>query len=324
MAETTPLIWTEKYRPQTFDTVQGQDDVVSKVRAFVQAKNMPHLMFAGPAGVGKSTLALIIAKTMYGEEWRQNFLELNASDERGIDVVRTKVKDFARTRAIGDAPFKIIFLDECDALTRDAQQALRRTMENTVHTCRFVLSCNYSSKIIDPIQSRCAVFKFKQVSPEHLTKIIKGIIQREGLVITPETIQAITHISNGDCRRAENILQSCAVLTKNITPELVLSLASTAHPKEIKQLVETAFNGNYQEARKQLHSIMPKYGMSALDVLKQVQQELINIDIPDEEKVELIAQSGEAEFHITEGSDEIIQIEAYIAHICVRGIKSRK
>jgi len=150
-------VWTEKYRPQTFEDVKGQDDVISRLRAFTKGDSMPHLLFSGPAGVGKTTCALVIAKTMYGEHWRDNVLELNASDERGIDVVRTKVKDFARTMAIKDVPFKIIYLDEADHLTKEAQAALRRTMEDYSSGTRFILSCNYASKIISPIQSRCVL-----------------------------------------------------------------------------------------------------------------------------------------------------------------------
>jgi len=135
-------VWTEKYRPQKFDEVVGQDEIVKRVKSLVNSVNLPHLLFAGPAGVGKSTLALIVVKQLFGPSWRENYLELNASDERGIEVVRQKVKDFARTRALGNVPFKVIFLDEADALTREAQQALRRTMENFTSTCRFILSCN--------------------------------------------------------------------------------------------------------------------------------------------------------------------------------------
>src|SRR3989338_8398099 len=128
-------IWTEKYRPKSFSDIKGQKDIVDRVNSFVEKKNMPNLLFAGPAGVGKTSLALVTVRELFGDSWRQNFLELNASDERGIDVIRVKVKDFARTKAIGDVPFKIIYLDECDALTREAQQALRRTMENYTATC---------------------------------------------------------------------------------------------------------------------------------------------------------------------------------------------
>ena len=147
-------IWTEKYRPGKFEEVVGQREIIKRVSSLVQSLNIPHLMFAGPAGTGKSTLALIIVKALFGDAWRENYLELNASDERGIEVVRQKVKDFARTKALENIPFKVIFLDEADALTKEAQQALRRTMESYTRTCRFILSCNYVSKIIDPIQSR--------------------------------------------------------------------------------------------------------------------------------------------------------------------------
>ncbi len=169
------IIWTEKYRPQDFSDIKGQDAIVARIKAFVEQKNMPHVLFVGPAGIGKTSLSMVIARKLFGENWRQNLLELNASDERGIDVVRNKVKDFARTKAIGDVPFKIIYLDECDALTKEAQQALRRTMENYTQTCRFILSANYSSKILDPIQSRCAIFRFRPLGKEHVFTIIDKI-----------------------------------------------------------------------------------------------------------------------------------------------------
>lgn len=238
-------IWTEKYRPKKFAEIKGQEAIVARLEAFVKQKNLPHLLFAGPAGVGKSTISVIIARTLFGDSYRDNFLELNASDERGIDVVRNKVKDFARTKAIGNVPFKIIFLDECDALTKDAQQALRRTMENYSGTCRFVLAANYSSKIIDPIQSRCAVFRFKRLAKEQVLELINQIVASEGLKIEQEAREALATIAEGDCRRATNILQSCATIEKNITPESVYSLASVAEPKEIKEVLLTALKGEF-------------------------------------------------------------------------------
>lgn len=231
-------IWTEKYRPKTFEEIKGQKEIVSRVKAFVHKKNMPHLLFSGPAGVGKTTLALVIVRQFFGEEWRENFLELNASDERGIDVVRQKVKDFARTKAIGDVPFKIIYLDESDALTKEAQQALRRTMENYTQTTRFILSCNYSSKIIDPIQSRCTVFRFKPLSKEEIIGIAKGIAVKEGIKITEKGYDALYYVSGGDVRRLENLMQSSAAIKNSIDEKTIYDVASFAEPKEIMEVLE--------------------------------------------------------------------------------------
>jgi len=169
-------IWTEKYRPSKFEDLVGQENIIKRVESLTNSLNIPHLLFAGPAGTGKSTLALITVKELFKENWKENYLELNASDERGISVVREKVKNFARTKSIGNVPFKIIFLDEADALTPEAQQALRRTMENYSTTCRFILSCNYSSKVIDPIQSRCALFRFKLLEKKAIEKVIQKIV----------------------------------------------------------------------------------------------------------------------------------------------------
>jgi len=306
-------IWIEKYRPQNFSEIKGQDGIVNRVKQFVETKNMPHLLFAGPAGVGKTTLSLIIAKQLFGPEWRNNFLELNASDERGIDVIRTKVKDFARTKTMGDAPFKIIYLDECDALTREAQQALRRTMENYAANTRFILSCNYISKILDPIQSRCSVFKFKNLDKENIIKIIENVSKKENLDISEDAYDALFEVSGGDCRKLENILQSCNGISKKIDSEMVFSVASVAKPKDIKETLELSISGKFEQARNKLIDIMYKEALSALDIIKQIQKEIWVLDIDDKLKVNLITFCGEIEFRLVEGSDPFIQLEALLA-----------
>jgi replication factor C small subunit len=317
--ERISTIWTEKYRPQNFDQIKGQQEIVSKIKAFVESGNMPHLLFSGPAGVGKTTLSLVIAKQLFGENWRQNTLELNASDERGIDVIRVKVKDFARTRSIGNVPFKLIYLDESDALTRDAQQALRRTMENYTKTCRFILSCNYSSKIIDPIQSRCAVFRFKPLPEDQILMVIDKVAGQEGLSISEDAKKALYEVCGGDCRRLENIMQSCAVINKNIDLELVYSMASVAKPKEVNEVLSIAVTGDFLTARKKLLDLMLNYGLSGLDIIRQIQKEIWNLAIDDRTKVKLINKVGEIEFRMVEGSDEYIQLESLLAYVMLAG-----
>ncbi len=309
------MIWTEKYRPKAFSEIKGQVDIVKRVKAFIEQKNMPHLLFAGPAGVGKSTLSLVTAREFFGETWKDNFLELNASDERGIDVVRVKVKDFARTKAIGDVPFKIIFLDECDALTREAQQALRRTMENYTKTCRFILSCNYSSKIIDPIQSRCVVFKFKQLPKDAVFSIIDKISHDEKFKIDEKAKEALFTVTRGDCRKLENILQSCAAISEHITDKVIYSVASQAYPEEVKKILETACSGNFPDARKGMLDLMLENGLSGLDLVRQIQESIWQLNIENIKKLEMIKLCGELEFRLVEGSDEFIQVEALIAGI---------
>ncbi len=313
----SPAIWIEKYRPKDFSDIKGQDDVVSRVKNFVEKGNMPHLLFAGPAGVGKTSLALVIARKLFGEGWDSNFLELNASDERGIDVVREKVKNFARTRAIGDVPFKVIYLDESDALTKEAQQALRRTMENYTQTCRFILSCNYSSKIIDPIQSRCTVFRFNLLEKEDVYEIIEKVVEREGLSITEEAKEAVFEVSGGDCRRAENVLQSAASLGGEITEENIYSMASFAKPEELSQVIELCSDSNFETGKEKLLDLMLEYGLSGLDVVKQLQKEVWNSSFEDKKKLEMVKYCGEAEFRMVEGSDEYLQLEALIAKFCL-------
>lgn len=310
-------IWTEKFRPHDFSEVVGQEHIVSRIKAFVEQKNMPHLLFAGPAGVGKTTLSLIIAKKLFGETWRNNFLDLNASDDRGIDVVRSQIKDFARTKAIGDVPFRIIYLDECDSLTREAQQALRRTMENFSDSCRFILSCNYSSKILDPIQSRCSIFRFRPLEKEDVKKLIERIAKEEKLKVDPKAIEALYEVSNGDCRKMENILQSCSAIDKDITEELIYKLVAAAEPKEINEVLATAIQGDFIKSRNKLLDIMLKHGLSGLDIIKQIQKEIWNLEASDKAKVKMTEKCGEIEFRMVEGSDEFLQLEALLASFSI-------
>ncbi len=313
-------IWTEKFRPSQFSEMVGQDEVVKRVEALTNSLNIPHLLFAGPAGTGKSTLALIVVKELYGESWKENYLELNASDERGINIVREKVKNFARTKSLGKIPFKIIFLDEADALTPEAQQALRRTMENYSVSCRFILSCNYSSKIIDPIQSRCAIFRFKLLEKKDVEKVIRNIAEKENLTLEDEAVDVLYEGSEGDCRRCINILQSTAAISPNISSELVTTLISNSQPKDIKVVLDYALSGDFQKSKEKLLDIMLKDSISGKDIIKSIQKEIWNLPIEPEVKVKLTEKTGEIEFRIVEGSDPFIQLESLLASFVLAGL----
>lgn len=312
------LIWTEKYRPKDFCDIKGQEEILKTIQAMVEKKNLPHLLFSGPAGTGKTTLSLIIARKLFGESWKQNFLELNASDDRGIDVVRNTIKDFAKTRAMGDYPFKIIYLDECDSLTKDAQQALRRTMEMFVSGTRFILSCNYSSKIIDAIQSRCAVFRFKPLIEEEMMKVAEKIAANEGIKLDEGARKALALVSDGDVRKLVNVMQSCAALGNNLTESSVFNISSLAEPKEIIEVLNAAVRGDFTSARSRLLDVQLKYGLSGIDLIKQIQKEVWKLNLNDKEKLRMVERCGEIEFRMVEGSDEFVQLEALIASFIVK------
>ncbi len=319
MTESELLPWTEKYRPKKLDEVAGQEEIIKSLKAFVKAGNMPNMLFAGPPGVGKTTATIALAHELYGEEIKGNLLELNASDERGIDVVRGKIKDFARSIAMGGVQFKLIFLDEADALTPDAQHAMRRTMELYSNVTRFILSCNYSSKIIEPIQSRTAVFRFLKLNEKDVRKTLEHIAKREGLRLDEEAYSSIFYISEGDMRRAINALQGAAIHSKHITNELVYKISSRAEPKEVREMMEFALGGKFMDARKKLDSLIVGYGLSGEDIILQMYKEVDNLKIEEKKKVELVDRIGEYNFRLVEGANERIQVEALLAQLMLLG-----
>jgi replication factor C small subunit len=316
------LPWTEKYRSKKLDdNIVGQEAIVKRLKAYVKQKNMPNLLFAGPPGVGKTLCAIALAYELFDDSFGQNFMELNASDARGIDVVREQIKSYAASLPFGGIRFKVIFLDEADALTRDAQNALRRTMENTSATTRFILSANYSSKIIEPIQSRCALFRFRPLSEDHITDRLKHIAQKEKVHVDADGYKALVYASEGDMRKAINFLQTSSTLGEKVTEDTVYKIASKARPKEVRELIDLAMEGKFENARKKLDALLYEYGLSGEDVILQLYRETIGLDMDQRKKVELIDKIGEYNFRMTEGANERIQLEALLAYLVLIGKK---
>jgi len=286
---------------------------VERLQSYVKAGSLPHLLFTGSAGVGKTTAAVALAREFFGEAWNLNFREMNASDERGIDVVRNQIKQFARTSPLGGAEFKILFLDEADALTPDAQAALRRTMETYAQTCRFILSCNYSSKIIDPIQSRCAIYRFRPLDSNAIAAGINRIAREEHLIVGDDAIDAISYIAQGDMRKAINALQGAAILSREITRDAIYAITSTARPDEIEELLSLSLSGDFEGAGTVLSQLLHDRGIAPNELINQCYRALIRRPMDESLRVALIDQLGITDFRLSEGASSDLQMDAMIA-----------
>ena len=307
--------WVEKYRPQNLEDIVGQKQIITRLEKYVGEGSMPNLMFTGPAGVGKTKKAIALVKSILGEYWKQNFLELNASDARGIETVRNDIKNFCRLKPIG-TPFRIIFLDEVDNMTKDAQHALRREMEMYTKTASFILSCNYSSKIIDPIQSRCAIFRFAPIKGEEIAERLKFICESEGFEADDKGIETIVYFAEGDMRKAVNVLQAATSEGEAVTEDSVYEVISKAKPQDIGNMINKALMGDFLGARTILRETMVLQGTSGEDMVSQiysdVSKRVVDGKMEPDFYIDLIEAIADCDFRIREGANPRIQLEALL------------
>jgi replication factor C small subunit len=318
------LMWSEKYRPKKLSEVVDQKEIVKGIGNLIKSPDIPHMLFAGPAGVGKTTSALCIAMELLGEEWRKNTLELNASDERGIKMVRERVKEFAASIKLAtDKEFgkpKIIILDEADEMTPEAQTALRRIIEDSARTTRFIIICNYLSQIIEPIQSRCVVFRFTRLPKEEVIDHLQTICEKEKVKYEEKAIAQIFDATGGDLRHSINIMQAAAgmgsVSTANVTAAVGLSGRS-----KVGEVLRLALGGKFNEARAKLLELTQVYGMSETDFMKYANQEAYDIKI--ERPDEFAAIMAEYDYRLAAGAHPEIQLSALLAQLGRLAVKKK-
>ncbi|KAF5177285.1 replication factor C subunit [Thalictrum thalictroides] len=310
--------WVEKYRPRQVKDVAHQDEVIRVLTNTLETTSCPHMLFYGPPGTGKTTTALAIAHQLFGPElYKSRVLELNASDDRGINVVRTKIKDFAAV-AVGTRgrqggypcpPYKIIILDEADSMTEDAQNALRRTMETYSKVTRFIFICNYISRIIEPLASRCAKFRFKPLSDDIMTNRILHICTEEGLNLDPEALSTLSSISQGDLRRAITYLQSAARLFgSTISDKELISVSGVIPQAVVQALFAACKSGDFDLANKEVNNVIAE-GYPASQMFLQLMEVIVEAnDITDDQKARICSKLGEADKCLIDGADEYLQL----------------
>ena len=306
-------MWVEKYRPKEISEIVGQTEIIGSLSALIKdPTDMPHLMFSGSAGVGKTTTALCITRQILGDNIEGNLLELNASDERGIGMVREKVKKFSGFAGLSDVPFKIIILDEADEMTSDAQTALRRIIEDTAKICRFILIANNISKIIDPIQSRCATFKFTTVSEEDIISRLEVISKKEKIKSNKKGLKAIYDNSHGDLRHAINLMQATASLGE-ISEETVKASAGLTKTTDVDEVLKIALSGKIIESREKMIELIKVYGMSVSDFLKYINSAVFKSK--HEKLSEILEVIAKYDYRILVGANSEIQLSAMLAEL---------
>jgi replication factor C small subunit len=322
MSKESDLMWVEKYRPVELSQIINQEDTVKRLKALVKNPlEMPHLLFAGPPGTGKTTAALCVAREIMKDYWRDYTLELNASNERGIDTVRERIKNFASYASPGNGvPFRIVLLDESDAMTHDAQTALRRIMEESFRTARFILTANYSSNIIEPIQSRCAIFKFQRLGRDVVVEYLATICKKEGVKCTKAALGLVYDNTEGDLRHALNLLQAASTMGE-ITEESVKRVSGLSGKAKVAEVIETALRGDFSSARLKMIELLQVGGMSEHDFIKFASDALSRSDFSS--SIEALQATADTDYRLLLGANPDIQLTAYLARLAEIGRRQK-
>ncbi|CAO3674163.1 unnamed protein product [Umbelopsis ramanniana] len=306
------LPWVEKYRPEKLEDLVSHEDITSTIETFIDANRLPHLLFYGPPGTGKTSTILACSRKLYGPNYKSMVLELNASDDRGIDVVREQIKNFASTRKIFSSGFKLIVLDEADSMTSAAQAALRRVIEKYTKNVRFCIICNYVSKIIPAIQSRCTRFRFAPLEMDQVEARLNYIIQEENVNITQDGKEALLRLSNGDMRRALNILQACHAAFDRIDDTAIYTCTGHPHPKDIQRIVDTMMNDDFTTAYSTVEKLKRENGLALQDIISELIFYFEMLEVPTHATVYLLAAVADIEYRLSCGATEKVQLGALI------------
>ncbi|KAF6167418.1 hypothetical protein GIB67_013293 [Kingdonia uniflora] len=308
--------WVEKYRPQSLADVAAHRDIVDTIDRLTSEKKLPHLLLYGPPGTGKTSTILAVARKLYGPQYHNMILELNASDDRGIDVVRQQIQDFASTQSLSfgvKADVKLVLLDEADAMTKDAQFALRRVIEKYTKSTRFALICNHVNKIIPALQSRCTRFRFAPLDSTHVTERLKFVIEAEGLNVDESGLKALVRLSNGDMRKALNILQSTHMAYQHITEEAIYLCTGNPLPRDIEQISCWLLNESVGTSFKHISEMKMRKGLAMVDIVREVMMFIFKIKMPSDIRVHLINDLADIEYRLSFGCNDKLQLGSLIA-----------